>query len=135
MKKGKLDDSINIEENIFKPTTKVVEVDLRVLRSLRCTAKLLPLDGKYYGTKIEINFANGDKTEFDIWYSGSYIPSERYLEKYGYTKQQYENNELVDNGWGNKSPIREMDLVCDSHFESEETYLLAKFIVDAINAA
>jgi len=135
MGKGKLDNSINIEENIFKPTTNVVGVDLRVLRHLRCTAKILPLDSKYYGTKIEIIFPNGDKTEFDIWYSGSYTPSERYLEKCGYTKQQYENNELVDDGWGNKSPIREMDLVCDSPFESEETYSLAKFIVDAINAA
>jgi len=91
-----------LEQISLELTEESIPVDLRFMRSLRCTAKLLPLDGKYYGTKIEINFANGDKTEFDIWYSGSYIPSERYLEKYGYTKHQYKNNELVDNGWGIK---------------------------------
>ena len=91
-------------------------------------AKLLPLKGKYYGTLIEIDFDDNNKTteEIKLWCDGDYTPSERHLNKFGYTKQQWDNNEHVTEcGWDSNThltPIRQLDLVCDSHFESDLTY-------------
>jgi len=97
-------------------------------------AILKPLDGKYYGTKIEIHFDDGgDKSIIELWDSGDFEPSIRELELYGYTQEQWGKNELVENGYGGKTPIREMDLVCDSHFESKRTYERASKLVSLIN--
>ena len=96
-------------------------------------ARIYELRGKYYGTSIEIDFEDGHQEVIKLWDSGNFEPSERWLNFYGYTKEQWDSNELVDNGWGTKSPIKEMDLVCDSHFESDVTYKRALAIVDAIN--
>jgi len=97
-------------------------------------AKLMPLKGKYYGTEIEIHFEDGeDKEVFKLWNTGNFEPSIRELEAYGYTQEQWNNNEEVDNGWGGKTKIQEMDLTCDSHFESKLTYERALKIIDKIN--
>lgn len=97
-------------------------------------AVLKPLDGKYYGTTIEVDFEDGgDKETFKLWDSGDFTPSIRELESLGYTEEQWINNELVDNGWGGKIPIIEMDIVSDSHFESKLTYERALKIVSLLN--
>ena len=99
-------------------------------------AKLKPLKGKYYGTKITVTEHTEDphnpiEAHIEIWDSGDGTPSKRELEMYGYTEEQWENNSLIYDGWG-KSPIREV-IVCDSHFESKQTYGLALKIVEKLN--
>src|SRR5690606_30597007 len=99
-------------------------------------AILKPLTGKYYGTEIQIDFQDGGNTEtIKLWDTGDFTPSVRELELWGYTEQQWENNELVDNGWGGKTPIKQMDLTCDSHFESKLTYQRALKLLNLINGS
>lgn len=99
-------------------------------------AILKPLHGKYYGTEIQINFEDGGETEtFKLWDSGDYTPSVRELESMGYTQEQWDNNEPIDDGYTNdgKIPIREAGLICDSHFESKLTYERALKLLNLIN--
>lgn len=97
-------------------------------------AILRPLKGKYYGTEIEIHFDDGEEKEvFKLWNSGDFEPSIRELEKYGYTQDQWDNNAMVDNGYGGEAEIRQMDIVTDSHFESKLTYKRALDICYRIN--
>ena len=95
-------------------------------------AELQSLKGKYYGTIIKITHEDYT-TEVTIWRNADFTPSNRYLESYGYTEQQWTDNALVDNGWGELVPIRELDLVCDSHFESKFSYELALKILEKLN--
>lgn len=98
-------------------------------------AILKPLEGKYYGTKIEIHFEDGKEKEVvKFWNNGDFEPSVRELEKHGYTQEQWDKNEEVDDGWNGKTKIREMDVVCDSHFESRLTYERALNFVRLINS-
>lgn len=97
-------------------------------------AILKPLIGKYYGTEIEIHFEDGQEKEvFKLWNSGDFEPSVRELERHGYTQEQWDKNETVidEDGW--KDKIRNMDLVCDSHFESKLTYVRALELIHKIN--
>ena len=97
-------------------------------------ATLKTLKGKYYGTIIEIDFADGgDKETIKLWDSGDCTPSERELAMYGYTKYDWDNNILVDAYDGHKLPIWNIDLFPDSHFESELTYKRALEICKRIN--
>ena len=97
-------------------------------------AILKPLEGKYYGTEIEIDFEDGKANEvIKLWNIDGYEPSVRELESNGYTQQQWDNNEQVDCGFGEKIEIRKMDLICDSHFESKLTYERALKVIRLIN--
>jgi hypothetical protein len=97
-------------------------------------AILKPLEGKYYGTEIEIDFGDGrEKETLKLWNDGDYEPSIRELERYGYTQEQWDKNEKVDNGFGGKTEIRNIDLFCDSHFESRLTYERASKLINVIN--
>jgi len=98
------------------------------------SAEILPLDGKYYGTRVVVNFKDDDSSEIKLWYNGTFHPSTREIESYGYTKEQYDEGEIVEDGWGGQSSVKDIIEICDSHFESEETLTLAQFIVGAINA-
>lgn len=100
-------------------------------------AKILPLNGKYYGTEILIGDDEYD-TIIKLWCSADYQPSDRWLDIHGITRKQYENNEIVTIvTWDEKSTYdteaREECDICDSHFESQWTYELAKKVVSAIN--
>ena len=95
-------------------------------------AYIKSLEGKYYGTVIHAEVEDGVFTEFEIWYSGG-EPSERELASHGYTVAQWRENVLVDNGWDGQTRIRDLDLTCDSHHETQPTYDLARKIVDALN--
>ena len=97
-------------------------------------AKLKPLNGKYYGTEIEIEFEDGSDNEvIKFWNTDGFEPSIRELESNGITQKQWDNNELIDNGWDGKSKAKEMDIICDSHFESKLTYERALAVVSALN--
>ena len=74
-------------------------------------AKILPLEGKYYGTIVEITY-KGYKYQIELWGDADFEPSERELAK-----------------WGGKDDFE----ICDSHFESKITYELAKLLVNLIN--
>ena len=99
-------------------------------------ASLLPLEGKYYGTVIYVSSA-GHETTFEVWDSADYQPSDRELARAGVTRQQYDDNAILsyEDFGGEVYPVsaRERCEVCDSHFESQWTYELAKKIVAAIN--
>jgi hypothetical protein len=71
-------------------------------------AKLLPLNGKYYGTKIEIE-QGGDTQIISIWLTGS-NPSIREVER-GLPWEEFEND----------------------NFESANSYLMASKICEAVN--
>ena len=79
-------------------------------------AELLPLEGKYYGSRIALRSDDGQvDDQIEIWIMGDYTPSERELE--GWDEEEYGPYE-----------------VCDTHFESALGYEVCKFIVAAINA-
>jgi hypothetical protein len=95
-------------------------------------ATLKPLDGKYYGTEIEVKEGKEHIATIKLWDDGDYTPSGRYLAEYGYTTEQWETNAIIhDDGW--TGHIKNIDLVCDSHFESKLTYERALKIISAIN--
>lgn len=71
-------------------------------------AKLLPLDGKYYSTQIDVEH-NGRHLSIDIG-GGGLIPSER---------EDITEEDIAETG--------------ENHYESELAYRTAKFIVDKIN--
>ena len=96
-------------------------------------AKMLPLSGKYYGTRIEIRYGLSTQV-ITLWDNGNFKPSIRQIERLGYTKEQYDNNELVDDGWSGKCTVKEAMGICDSHFESETTYEFARQIVKKLNS-
>lgn len=95
-------------------------------------AKLMPLSGKHYGSEIEIT--DGEiSTTVKIWCNADYVPSDRELRECGATREDWDNNTEVDDGWGGKTPIRSSDIVCDGHFESKWQHELCLKIVAALN--
>ena len=76
-------------------------------------AKLLSLDGKYYGTKIAVSY-DGCESLIEVWHMGNYKPSARELRDW---------NEVNDGPYE----------TCDSHFESESSLEIAERIVKALN--
>ena len=75
-------------------------------------ADILPLNGKYYGTVIQYG---GDRT-IEVWDMENYIPSDRQLEYWEMTLEEAK----ADN------------MMCDSHYETQESYRIAEAIVKAI---
>lgn len=95
-------------------------------------AELMPLKGKHYGTTIEIT--DGEiNTTITVWCTADYVPSDRELDAWGATRDGWNNNVEVDDGWGGTTPIRESDIVCDGHFESKWQHELCLKIVAALN--
>lgn len=80
-------------------------------------AEILPLEGKYYGTKIII-IDGKENTLIEIWHSDGHDPSKRQLEQDGYNNVEKWKND---------------DCGCDSHYESDWTYKLANIIIEAVN--
>ena len=105
MEKGKLDKSINIEENIFKPTKKVVGVDLRVIRFggqeyLLCaaihyndgkkyehqpkniTSGIVVCGRRHHNCYITLASLLGDKYDVKLTHNQGFVTSkDRYLER------------------------------------------------------
>lgn len=85
-------------------------------------AVILPLDGKYYGTKVKIYFEDDRDTIINIWSGSDWKPSER--ERISCQECDFEFKDV--------NPC--YDCFCDSHYETENDYNLAKIICDALNA-
>ena len=100
-------------------------------------AKILPLDGKYYGTKVEIVDDDGNDFTITLWNSCGWEPSDRELGDKCTIKQWRDDVVLpYDDGWGNPT-VRAKDWVDlnSGHFESRGTYRMARAIADLINGA
>jgi hypothetical protein len=95
-------------------------------------AKLKPLTGKYYGTEIEITDGPLKDLSFKLWKSTG-NPSDRELVKNGYTRELWENDEIIDDGFNCVTAYEKSDLICDGHYESQEVYQLAKRLVEYLN--
>jgi hypothetical protein len=108
------------------------------MKGLEMKAKILPLKGKYYGTEIEVTDLplnspyHLPSCNFKVWHSGDYLSSDRELGSRDLTREEYNNNSLVECN-NELIPAKEMLEICDSHFESQFTYELAQLIVNAIN--
>lgn len=98
-------------------------------------AEILPLEGKYYGTYIRLQLDDGTETIFSIWSEGGGDPSQRELSDAGYTKKNWDDNILIDDGWGGKEPIQSAEVIDTpgGHYETQKDYDVCRFIVDAIN--
>lgn len=96
------------------------------------SAKILPLDGKHYGTNIRLTLDNGDYRDLNVWISGG-TPSDEALKEWGTDIAGYEANVEVDNGWDGLSPIQSM-FPCDSHYQSQYELEVCEEIVDALKA-
>jgi hypothetical protein len=100
---------------------------------MKMKTTLKPLSGKYYGTEIIIDFEDGQNDEIiKLWCSDDFIPSIRQLEKWGYTQEQWDNNEEMDNGWDGTTPIRDLELTADGHFERKSTYERAMVLINKL---
>lgn len=79
-------------------------------------AKLLDLDGKYYGTEVEIS-DNNDKSlgVIKIWIHNGKASTREY-------DTEEELNEMYNDG-----------LFCDEHYETETDLKIADILVNAIN--
>jgi len=82
-------------------------------------AELKPLDGKYYGTEVAITRDGDDNRDFgegliQIWVVGNYEPSRRELDDWD---------------------TDELELLSDSHYETETSLEIAELLVKAVNKA
>lgn len=93
-------------------------------------ASIEPLKGKYYGTIVTFSDEYGESS-VKIWRLGNYEPSDRQLSDWGLTRKQWDENALVENGWGGKSGCRTL-WGCDSHYETLASYKTAERIVSAL---
>jgi len=84
------------------------------------SAKVLPLQGKYYGTIVELTDESGRKSELKIWIKDPDC--------------DLSDRELKDSGYKTREEASEDGYPCDCHYESKRGFWLASRIADAINA-
>ena len=100
-------------------------------------ARKLPLSGKHYGTVIEVKHPAYDHMiTFTVWTPVG-DPSAEEVESWGHGPDAWEENILVEDGWGLESeliPIRDADYICDSHYQSAIEARICDDIVEALNA-
>lgn len=101
-------------------------------------ATLEPLNGKYYGTKIQLGCGGSIKVwltfEGDVGGKG-YVPSDRLLERENITRQQWDNNEPVRflDEFGEWDSDYAKEVVCAvDHFEDQLSYEVAKHIAQSL---
>lgn len=109
-------------------------------------AIIKPLEGKYYGTIVEITEGPYKGHEINIWISVGEKgpePSIRELEGCGITQEEWDHNERVGN-WPRSTPdycngspgdpimARDALEIYDSHFEGRIAYEIAIKLVKAI---
>lgn len=98
-----------------------------MVRQILMKAQILPLNGKYYGTKILIEHS-GYESEVCVWHATG-APSDRELQSWGITRSQWDTGSMVDDGWGGKMSCREY---ADSHMETQASLEIAQAIVGAL---
>ncbi len=89
-------------------------------------AEIMPIDSKYYGTKIQLTSQNGVKAYVIVWInsiSSNYFPSEREYDFIGQDGKAY----ILEDGEAWEYEI------CDDHMETQAAYDICKKIVEAIN--
>jgi hypothetical protein len=115
-------------------------------------AALKPLEGKYYGTIIEIIDGIYAGHAINVWISTGMAygefgldPSIRELEHYSITQKQWDNNEQVGN-WPIETPAycegepgapimaREALGIFDSHFETRVSLEIAQGIIKLLES-
>ena len=96
-------------------------------------ARIKPLSGKYYGTVIVIDDGPLTGREINLWFASG-EPSRRELQSQGYAVEQWQQNALVDYGDIGKVPIRQADVICDSHYECAQTLRVAEAFVTALQS-
>jgi hypothetical protein len=96
-------------------------------------AQILPLGHKYYGTVVRID-DDGRSYEITLWDSGDYIPSDRELQDRGHTREDYDKNITIDDGFGGKIKIQD-DEWDWGHCESRGTHDFAQKLVLLLNEA
>jgi len=79
-------------------------------------ATIQPLDGKYYGTVINVEHPHGNFS-ISVWCNGDFKPSKRELKYHGMKLKEWEEDQIG----------------CDGHFESKDCYEVCKIIEDALN--
>lgn len=99
---------------------------------MKIEAKLLPLKGKYYGTRIDA-ISDNSQAGITVWAHKDSNPSDRELAQCGYTREQWDANSLVNDGSGGSALIYDLDLFIDDHFETQKDYELALELVKRIN--
>lgn len=98
---------------------------------MRIKAHVVPLDdSKYYGTNVAIEIGQ-EKTSVNVWMPAHNDPSDAELAKHGYTREDWDNNVLVDYGW-DKEPIRSW-MITDNHYQSRTDVLVAGAISIALD--
>lgn len=99
-------------------------------------AVVMPLDGKYYGTRVAVSRGEERLYVLTLWNSSSGEPSERELEGVCTIQQWRDNTRISALDWnGNDAmvPVRELYELDDSHYEDRATYQDALDIVERIN--
>jgi hypothetical protein len=106
-------------------------------------AKLLPLENKYCGTKVQIDDCTTPTT---FWltneedrFGGSSTPSERELNKAGITYTQWVNNTQIIlwdqlDEKGNPVAVNAKDLIDPDNFEDEFSYQTALNFIHSFNS-
>jgi len=95
-------------------------------------ARILDLTGKYYGTEVEVITDSGRSAYLKVWVNCG-KPSDREIASWGYTREDWDANIEIDNGWGGKEKIQDADYLSDSHYECEESLMIAQKIVEALS--
>ena len=96
--------------------------------------KIQPLDGKYYGTEITKDAGKLKGLRITLWLNTG-NPSDRQLEKWGLDRKKWDENALVDDGWGGLCGVKDSDYLADGHYESNEVFEFAMRICEMSNPA
>lgn len=87
-------------------------------------AEIEDLGKKYYGTTVTIHSDGGiEQGCFQVWVMGDYEPSDREMVL---ARESLEMPEAA------KEELK-TEWLCDSHYETNLSYNIAKYIVDGIN--
>lgn len=86
----------------------------------KVVASIRPLDGKYYGTKIQIEYGADEPIIINIWKSTGKL-SKRQCEYW-----------CIKEGQETEPEIR-LSYLCDNHYESALTFMVADLLVNRLN--
>lgn len=94
-------------------------------------AVLEPLSGKYDGTQITVTYKDGFSDEFfTVKCEGHGRPSSRQLRFWRITKQQWDNNEVVNTS---KGKMKARDIRTSNFYETHQGFIRAVATVKALN--
>lgn len=94
------------------------------------------LRGKHYGTNIKLSIVSEtgtSQTAFNIWLPLG-RPSDKQMESWGYTREDWDNNIRIPDGWNDEAwvAIQEAYTDYDNHYQSAFEVAVVERIVDAL---